>query len=154
MSDTSENTPVAPPAEPSVHRLRILEHIAQRREESLDDEDDLPSPRRPAVWNDLWTIERPPTSAPADTETLLNGLIDECGFLMREVAFRLMRTAPDEDELARHIGRAMSLANTGANLGLAVAKVRKASSRESRRSITLEQVERGDDEKRSIRENQ
>lgn len=121
-------------------------------------EDDDPPPRaRPASsvrWNDLWTIERKPADPLPGTEALLNGLIDECGFLMREVAFRLVRSAPDVDMVAEHMNRAMALARTGAEVGLAVAKLRRASAVESRQSITLERVERLPEiEKPSIRAN-
>jgi hypothetical protein len=74
---------------------------------------------------------------------------------MREVAFRLMRTAGDDQDMERNMGRAMSLAQTGANVGLAIAKLRRSSAIESRQSITLERVERLPEiEKPSIRENQ
>ena len=59
-----------------------------------------------------------------DTEQLLNGLIGECGFLMREVAFRcIIQSAGVEDRLA-FMRSAMSFAETGAKVADSVARLR------------------------------
>jgi hypothetical protein len=106
---------------------------------------------------DPWLIRRKPPAAAADTETLLNGLIEECGFLMREVAFRLIVRNQDFHSQVEFIDKAMRLADTGANVGLAVAKLRKASvaSEIHERAVTHERLERhAPEEKNEIRENQ
>ena len=167
MTDiTTENTDAPAPKPVIQHIMDVFEEVAQKREQAAADAaraeaaanpQPLTAPvRKPPkyVWNDLWTIERPPPGPVGDTETLLNGLIEECGFLMREVSFRLVRDAPDCDMAALHMNRAMALAETGAKVGLTVAKLRKASIAESRQSITLERVERLPEiEKPSIRAN-
>lgn len=61
-----------------------------------------------------------------ETEHLLNALIGECGFLMREVAFRcIVQSAGVEDRLA-FMRSAMSCAETGAYVAKSVAKLRHA----------------------------
>ena len=155
MTDITPESPDAPAPKPVIQRIMdAIDEVVDQREraaadaaraEAAAEPPALPVPgRRPPkyVWNDLWTIERAPPGPVADTETLLNGLIDECGFLMREVSFRLVRDAPDCDMAALHMNRAMALAKTGAEVGLAVTKLRKANLAESRQSITLERVER------------
>jgi hypothetical protein len=170
MTDITETPGDAPAPKPVIRRIMdTIEEVVEQRERAAADaaraeaatvlavaQPAAPPARKPPryAWNDLWTIERAPAGPVADTETLLNGLIDECGFLMREVAFRLVQTAPDRDEAVAFLGRAMALATTGAEVGLAVAKLRKASIAESRQSITLERFERVPEiEKPSIRAN-
>jgi hypothetical protein len=62
--------------------------------------------------------------ASADTEVLLNGLIGELSFLMREVAFRCIIQTTDADERIRFMNRAMSLAKTGAEVAETVGHLR------------------------------
>jgi len=166
MTDITENQGDAPAPKPVVQRLMAtIEEVVEQRERAAADAARAtaatavaaPPAKKPPryAWNDLWTIERPPAGPVPDTETLLNSLIDECGFLMREVAFRLMRTAPENDVVALNLARAMQLADTGARVGLAIAKLRKASAAENRQTITLERVERLPEiEKPSIRANE
>ena len=59
----------------------------------------------------------PSAAAPPDTETLLNGLIEECRSLLRDVAFRSACLTPDADERIRFLTAAQNLATTGANVG-------------------------------------
>lgn len=73
------------------------------------------------------TDDPPPMSAPGDTETELNGLIAECRFLMREVAFNSARLTYDPDDRIRFLHSAESLASTAAKIGDTVAKLRSAS---------------------------
>jgi hypothetical protein len=106
---------------------------------------------------DPWLVRRKPPAAASDTETLLNGLIEECGFLMREVAFRLIVRNQDFDSQVEFLDRAMRLATTGSSVGLAVAELRKASrgSETHERIVTHERLERRPpEEKTEIRENQ
>ncbi len=63
-----------------------------------------------------------------DTEDLLNGLIAECHFLMREVALPTAIQVNDATTRAQFLGTAMSLAETGAKVGRIVAKLRGAGS--------------------------
>ena len=61
-----------------------------------------------------------------DTEKLLNEMIGECGFLMREVAFRcIIQSCGVEDRLA-FMRSAVSFAETGATVAKAVARLRHA----------------------------
>jgi hypothetical protein len=61
-----------------------------------------------------------------DTEHLLNGLIAECHLLMRSVVLPTAMRAIDADTRSRFLGTATSLAQTGAKIGRAVAKLRGA----------------------------
>jgi hypothetical protein len=78
-----------------------------------------------------------------DTETLLNALIEECRFLMREVAFHSMRLTPDADDRLRFMSAAESLAVTGAKVGETVAKLRGGNGvvEERRQRILVEHVQ-------------
>ncbi len=62
----------------------------------------------------------------AETEDLLNGLIAECHYLMREVAMPSAVGTSWEQTRGGFLSQAMGLANTGANLAGAVAKLRIA----------------------------
>ena len=166
MTEDPDSSLKAPVSAPAVRRiLDAFEEIAQEREREAagaaakaaraEAAPAVPARQPPRhAWNDLWTIDRPPPGPVADTETLLNGLIDECGFLMREVGFRLLRTAPDVDMIGHHLRQSMELADTGARVALAIAKLRRSAVGESRQSITLERIERlAEIEKPSIRAN-
>jgi len=83
-------------------------------------------------------------AAPPDTETLLNGLIEECRFLMREVAFHSMRLTSDVDDRLRFMSAAESMAMTGAKVGESVAKLRGGTTvvEERRQHMLVEHVQR------------
>ncbi|HEY4943627.1 MAG TPA: hypothetical protein VII56_19520 [Rhizomicrobium sp.] len=67
------------------------------------------------------------TEAPAqDTEKLLNAIIGECHFLMSEVAVRCIVQSPNVEDRLAFIRSATSIAETGANVARAVAKLRHA----------------------------
>jgi hypothetical protein len=63
-----------------------------------------------------------------DTEDLLNGLIAECHFLMREVALPTAVEVRDADTRAQFLNLAMQMAKTGATVGKTVARLRGAGS--------------------------
>ncbi|MDR3527337.1 MAG: hypothetical protein P4L57_08650 [Rhizomicrobium sp.] len=65
-----------------------------------------------------------PLPTPADTETELNGLIAECRFLMREVAFVSACLTYDPEDRIRYMTSAQNMALTGAKVGDTVAKLR------------------------------
>jgi len=62
---------------------------------------------------------------PADTETELNGIIAECRFLMREVAYASACLSYDPGDRLRYLGAAESLAITATKVGRTVAKLRR-----------------------------
>ena len=62
----------------------------------------------------------------AETEDLLNGLIAECHYLMREVALPSAVGTSWEETRHGFLNRAISLANAGAEVAGAVAKLRIA----------------------------
>lgn len=64
---------------------------------------------------------------PAVTESLLNAMIGECHFLMREVAFRSMCQAQVLEDRMRWVDAAMRLATTGADVAKGVARLRHGS---------------------------
>ena len=86
----------------------------------------------------------PPSAAPSDTETLLNGLIEECRLLLRDVAFRSACLTPDADERIRFLTAAQILATTGANVGKVIARLHVPAApavEERRQRITVEHVQ-------------
>ena len=86
-------------------------------------------------------IVRPAPSL-AETETLLNDLIGECGFLMREVAFRCIIQTTDADERIRFLNSAMGLAKTGAEVAESVGRLRGVLPHsETRQRLIVEHVQ-------------
>jgi hypothetical protein len=88
----------------------------------------------------------PATLDPSDTETELNGLIAECRFLMREIAFNSARLTYDAGDRIRFLSSAQSMALTAAKIGKTVAQLRAAGappppSEEFRQRITVEHVQ-------------
>ena len=67
-----------------------------------------------------------PLPPPGDTETELNGLIAECRYLMREIAFNSARLTYDPDDRIRFLSAAQSMALTAAKVGKTVAQLRGA----------------------------
>jgi hypothetical protein len=61
-----------------------------------------------------------------DTEYLLNGIIAECHYMMRELVLPTAAEARLGDQRVRFISTAIDLARTGASVGKAVAKLRAA----------------------------
>ncbi len=86
-----------------------------------DEEDEFPR-----HWN-LVRIPDAPGAARRpcpDTETLLNRLIEECGFLMHEVAFHSARLTPEVNARIRFLNTAESLAKTGSKIARTIVKLR------------------------------
>jgi len=83
-----------------------------------------------------------PSSA-CDTETLLNGLIEECRYLLREVAFNSARLTPNVDDRVRFLSSAESLAMTGAKIADTVVRLRGGSNvQEHLQRVVVEHVQR------------
>ncbi len=83
-----------------------------------------------------------PAAMPSDTETLLNDLIGECGFLMREVAFRCIIQTTDADQRIRFMNSAMGLAETGAKVAETVGRLRGVlPASETRQRLIVEHVQ-------------
>lgn len=66
-----------------------------------------------------------PANAAHDTETLLNGLIEDCRFLIREVAFHSARLTPDAQHRLEFLSSAKTLAVTGAEVARTIALLRQ-----------------------------
>ena len=80
--------------------------------------------------------------AAADTEALLNGLIEECRYLLREVAFNSARLTPDADDRIRFLSSAESLVLTSTKVADAVGRLRAGPTAEDyRQRITVEHVQ-------------
>lgn len=67
---------------------------------------------------------KPMDAAKAETESLLNGLIGECGSLLRDVAFRSACLTPDGGERIRFISAAESLVLTATKVADAIGRLR------------------------------
>lgn len=74
------------------------------------------------------------------TEALLNAMIGECHFLMRAVAFPSMCHAGVADDRLRWVSKAIELAETGATVAKAVARLRHGPGvKETRHTTTIVQ---------------
>ena len=74
-----------------------------------------------------------------DTEHLLNGLIAECHLLMRAVTLPSAMRSGDADTRRQFLDSAMSIAQVGAKIGRAVAKLRGAGAGNSfHQKVTVE----------------
>ena len=87
---------------------------------------------------------KPDLPPPSDTETELNGLIAECRFLMREVAYTSACLTYDPGDRIQFLNAAQSMAMTAARIGKTVAQLRTAGtpppSGETRQRITVEHL--------------
>ena len=97
-------------------------------------------------------VRLPDVQAPApsgDTEIILNGLIEDCRMLIREVAFHTARLTPDPDIRLRALTTAQTLAVAGATVGktVAVLRKRKENKSETRHRMIVEHVQRNDEAK-------
>jgi hypothetical protein len=81
------------------------------------------SPRRTPR---LLPFTKTPITPASDTETELNGLIAECRFLMREVAFASACLTYDPSDRIRYLTAAQGLASTAAVLADSVGRLRAA----------------------------
>jgi hypothetical protein len=156
----NESKPTGKPTREDLRGLRaMLEEVARQEEpapvRAAPDPVRRPAAPRPPVIrlpdrlpeDDPWTVQRKPAAAPADTETLLNGLIDECGFLMREVALRMMLGSNTMEGQIAFMDRAMQLAETGAKVGDTVGRLRGGQpASETRQRVIVERVERREGE--------
>jgi len=70
------------------------------------------------------TPAQPMIAREGDTEYLLNGLIAECHYMMRELALPSAALTREGDLRMRFISSAMDLARTGASVAKAIAKLR------------------------------
>jgi len=86
------------------------------------DEDGYAFERKP-VQMDALQPRAKPASLP-NTEALLNGLIAECGALLRDVAFRSACLTPDAGDRIRFLTAAENLALTGAKIADSVTRLR------------------------------
>lgn len=72
----------------------------------------------------LLPLPTAPMAPASDTETELNGLIAECRFLMREVAFTSACLTYDPNDRIRYLTAAQGLASTAALLADSVGRLR------------------------------
>ncbi|HEX4302991.1 MAG TPA: hypothetical protein VHZ78_09365 [Rhizomicrobium sp.] len=116
---------VLPPSEapPLLHA-----HLAPRRAPAdLDLPACMPTKRRPELkFED-------------DTETMLNEMIGDCQFLMREVAYRCIAQASDPADRLEFLGHALNCAVVGTKIADSIARLRAAPLDEDRKlAIVLE----------------
>ena len=107
------------------------------------------SPETPPYFSPNKRLVRLPdvaaTAPGSDTETILNGLIEDCRMLIREVAFHTARLTPDPDIRLRALTTAQTLAIAGATVGKTVAVLRKRQDKsETRHRMIVEHVQRGE----------
>ena len=84
-----------------------------------------------------------PMPTTSDTETLLNLLIEDCHFLIRELAFHSARLTPDQGARLSFLAAAGTLAEQGAKVAGAIAGLRSGGPivRESRQRMIVEHVQ-------------
>ena len=100
----------------------------------------LPDPaREPALFRPA-----PPIPVAEDAEAELTGIIAECRFLMREMAFHSARLTPNPEVRVQFIDSACRLAEAGARVAEGVARLRGGPGpvEESRKTLTYEVVHR------------
>ncbi len=100
----------APPADPNAPR--------ELTSDEAPDLGDAPKANAP------FSVAPPAIRRAAETEDLLNGLIAECHYLMREVAMPSAVGTGWEQTRGRFLSQAMNLATTGAEVAGAIAKLR------------------------------
>jgi hypothetical protein len=84
-------------------------------------------------------IRRPPETSD-DTELLLNAMIGECHFMMREVGFRCIIQTSDAQERMQFMNSVMSFARVGAKVAKSVARLRTAPPPHKRQALLHEAV--------------
>ena len=99
--------------ERAIESDRELEAVSDLRE-AVEAKAPFPTPVRAVIARE------------GDTEYLLNGLIAECHYMMRELALPTAAETKEGDQRVRFIASAIDLARTGASVGKAVAKLRAA----------------------------
>jgi hypothetical protein len=86
--------------------------------------------------------QAPDVRGGADTESILNGLIAECHFLMREVAFRTICDSRDPLDRLRFLDVTLGMMKAGATVGDTVARLRHGDVKEIRQSYLHEETRR------------
>jgi hypothetical protein len=102
------------------------------------------TPVEPLGYRDM-VVRRRKTRTDLTTEQLLNALIDECHFLMQEVALRSICQATNAQERMHLMGSAMSFATTGATVADAIGRLRGGGvppAAEFHQRVTVERVEK------------
>jgi len=77
-----------------------------------------------------------------DSEQLLQGLIEECRLIIRDVVVPAARDADDIDDRRRYLSCAVDLVRIGATVGEAIARVRGGTAQETHHRITVDRVVR------------
>lgn len=127
--------------------LTVEEWEGAMRAEAAKNDGTLPT-RLGGFFDDNKRLVRlPDTARPSpglDTEALLNGLIDDCRFLIKEVVFHSARLTPDANDRLRFLASAETLAITAAKVGGTIAELRgnkPSAEAESRYRMIVEHVE-------------
>jgi hypothetical protein len=139
-----------------VSALRALKHALEARAAASRDEDYVDTtgvaPLRQAHRVPPLSFEpqlsriahpqAPDVRDAADTESILNGLIAECHFLMREVAFRTICDSRDPLDRLRFLDVTLGMMKAGARVGDTVARLRHGDVKEIRQSYLHEETRR------------
>jgi hypothetical protein len=75
-----------------------------------------------------------------DSELLLQGLIEECRQIIRDVVVPAARDARDCDERRRYLNSAVDLVRIGATVGESIARVRGGTTQQTHHHITVDRV--------------
>ncbi len=113
---------------PSEIPLPLQASLVPRASTALDLPARIP-PRRAAKFTD-------------DTETMLNAMIGDCHFLMREVAYRCAVQSSDAVDRLSFLRGALGCAETGAKLADSIARLRAIPFDEDRRTAILLEANR------------
>jgi hypothetical protein len=108
-------------------RLTVEEWEARVRDATENNRGTAPMTVGPYFREDKRVVRLPDAAraeSPADTEALLNGLIEDCRFLIKEVIFHSARLTPDPESRLRFLSSAETLAVTGAKVGRTIADLR------------------------------
>jgi len=152
-----EHGRVAPSSDPAERGRQALRELRaylqegaaiQRRRKEVQDQKDAPHLREADILPPLSFVPelsdidppRAPQVGGGDTETLLNGLIAECHFLMREVAFRTICDSRDPLDRLRFLEATQSMMRAGAIVGDSIARLRHGPVKQIRQSFVHEET--------------
>ena len=85
---------------------------------------------------------RPERKFEDDTENMLNEMIADCQFLMREVAYRCIAQASDPADRSEFLGRALDCAAVGAKIADSISRLRAVPLDEDRKMAIMLETKR------------
>ncbi len=147
-TDTLDDEDTTTPEEAAAAKAAEVSEWENAMREYASKNGGIVPPQVGGFFSDENRLVRLPESKTAMTETgteaLLNGLIEDCRFLIREVVYHSARLTPDPRDRLSFLTAAKTLAITGAKVGQTIAQLRgdkPAQIEESRHRMIIEHVQ-------------